>query len=183
MALRSGYGPEHPELEPFLLTEIGEDPNGLAVTMQSALARLDLDPQAEAHRLRALPRVAALNAIAKVVGALPAGNWDGRGSYEVAADLLARLPRAQGGLASTSLADPESRAPHGLPIMRILLCAGFAALAAYAIWSTKEEASNYMDLSMAPFVEPAPSSSVSRSGHPAWVPYAVGLRRMDRDAS
>jgi len=51
--------PHPPELEPFLYAFVGEDPRGSPVTVLSALARLNLDPWAEAAELAALGREAA----------------------------------------------------------------------------------------------------------------------------
>ncbi|WP_397542020.1 hypothetical protein [Roseovarius salis] len=51
--------PHPPELEPFLYAFVGEDPRGSPVTVLSALARLNLDPWAEAADLAALGREAA----------------------------------------------------------------------------------------------------------------------------
>lgn len=162
MALRSGYGPEHPELSLFLLAEIGDDSNGLALTVQSAFARLDHDPYAEAERLRGLPRAMALAAMTDLIEALPAGSWTERNSREIAADLLARLPQGRGTAKAMPTTNPERRPAYGLTTTRILVCAGFIALAAFAIWGMKEDRTDYMDLSDAPLVAP----SLTRSGMP-----------------
>lgn len=51
--------PHPPEFEPFLYAFVGEDGRGSPVTVLSVLARLNLDPWAEAADLAALGREAA----------------------------------------------------------------------------------------------------------------------------
>jgi hypothetical protein len=50
-------------LEPFLFAEVGDELNGLGLTVLSDLARLGHDPWAEAARLISLPKVAAVNCL------------------------------------------------------------------------------------------------------------------------
>lgn len=52
-------------LDPFLQESFGVEENGMALSVLSALARLGLDPWAEAGRLAALPKQAAAAAIAR----------------------------------------------------------------------------------------------------------------------
>ncbi len=149
MTLRSRYRPKHPELDPFLMSEIGEDANGLTLTVQSAIARSDLDPYEEADRLRKLPREAALGAMGRVVAALPPGSWSELDAREVAAGLLDRLPRSASEAESTMSTGsaPKADAKPRLTATRLLLIAGFVALAAFMVWGMPEEKADYMDLS------------------------------------
>ena len=52
-------------LDPFLMESFGVEENGMALTVLSALARLGLDPWAEAGHLAALPKQAAAALIAR----------------------------------------------------------------------------------------------------------------------
>lgn len=52
----------------FLFTEIGEQDNGMPMSMASALTRLGLDPWDEACRLAALPTGSANSAVAHLIG-------------------------------------------------------------------------------------------------------------------
>jgi hypothetical protein len=52
----------------FLFAEIGEQDNGMPMSMVSALTRLELDPWGEASRLAALPTAAAQAAVADLIG-------------------------------------------------------------------------------------------------------------------
>lgn len=147
MTLRTGYGPAHPEFEAFLMAEIGDDPNGLPLTVLSALARQDRDPESEALRLRGLSREAAIAGMADLIKALPAGSWSDLDAREIAAGLLAHLPdgRTPAQAAPTVGADLGTR--YGSTAIRLLLCTGFAAMVAFAIWRMQGDTTNYMDLS------------------------------------
>jgi len=134
MALRRGFGPAHPELEPFLLAEIGDDRNGLPVTVQSALARMDRDPESEAARISAQPRDAAVRSVTGLIEALPEGSWTKLDAREIASDLLARLPQGRLREAPATADGANSETVRGGPMLRILLCAALAALVAFAIW-------------------------------------------------
>ncbi len=52
-----------PELDEFLLAEVGVQSNGLSITVLSLLARIGKDPWAEAERLAALPDKTAIAAM------------------------------------------------------------------------------------------------------------------------
>ena len=65
----------HPEFDDFLSASVGEDADGVGLSVMSALARLGLDPWSEAARLSDLPRDAAVTALAAMLGRLPAGSW------------------------------------------------------------------------------------------------------------
>jgi hypothetical protein len=53
--------------EAFLYTEIGEQENGMPLSMVSALTRLGLDPWDEARRLASLPAAAAAAAVSDLI--------------------------------------------------------------------------------------------------------------------
>lgn len=53
--------PHKPEFDPFLQAFVGEDQNGNAVTVLSALARLELEPWDEAAALASLKKEAAVS--------------------------------------------------------------------------------------------------------------------------
>jgi hypothetical protein len=55
----------------FLFSEIGEQENGMPITMVSALARLGLDPWEEARRLAALPTESAITTVTALMGRVP----------------------------------------------------------------------------------------------------------------
>jgi hypothetical protein len=81
------------EFDEFLFAPIGEDGNGMRVSVLSALARLDIDPWQEAARLARLPGKAAAERLASLIEALPDRPQVQRHAGTIAADLVALLPR------------------------------------------------------------------------------------------
>ena len=61
------------EFNDFLFAPIGEDRNGMLVSVLSGLARSDVDPWQEAAKLAQLPGEAATKELAALIGALPDG--------------------------------------------------------------------------------------------------------------
>ena len=59
------------EFDLFLFARIGEDASGLALSVVSALARMDLDPWQEAAALAALPTATATQKVATLLRGLP----------------------------------------------------------------------------------------------------------------
>jgi hypothetical protein len=71
--LRSPVSRLSSEFDDFLYAPIGEDTNGMLLSVLSALARADLDPWQEAARLAGLPEKYATARLAELIAALPAG--------------------------------------------------------------------------------------------------------------
>jgi hypothetical protein len=59
------------EFDYFLFAPIGEDENGMSISVLSGLARSDLDPWQEAANLARLPGETAAQRLAALIGALP----------------------------------------------------------------------------------------------------------------
>ena len=57
--------------DPFLFAEVGEERNGMLLSVLSALARLDLDPWREAASLSRLPAAAATERLSSLLSSLP----------------------------------------------------------------------------------------------------------------
>lgn len=94
MALRREYALGDSEFNAFLFSVVGEEKSGQELTVLSALARLGLDPWGEAARLSALPKGAAADALAAVLGRLPGEDWTEPLDKEaVAGRLVDSLPR------------------------------------------------------------------------------------------
>jgi hypothetical protein len=93
MALRPEYSLGHSEFNDFLFACVGEEKNGAELTVLSALARLDLDPWAEAIRLSELTKEAATTALATAIHSLPDGDWTASDTQSIAARLVTRLPK------------------------------------------------------------------------------------------
>jgi hypothetical protein len=84
------------EFDDFLLAPIGDDNNGMQLSVLSALARLDVDPWEEAAALALLPRDAATRKLAALIAALPAGPSARPDAATIAARLIPLLPRRAG---------------------------------------------------------------------------------------
>ncbi len=107
MSASLALNPHPPEFEPFLYAFVGEDARGSSVTVLSALARLNLDPWAEAADLATLGREAA----ALRVGALLSRVRDvpalGRSHGPVGRELSRLLPerKARPGTSDSASSD------------------------------------------------------------------------------
>jgi hypothetical protein len=93
-----------PEFDDFLYASIGEDNNGMQLTVLSALARLDVDPWAEATTLASLPQGMAIRRLVSLISALPHTPSTHRDPATLAARLVALLPD-HGGAWRNELAD------------------------------------------------------------------------------
>jgi hypothetical protein len=76
----------------FLYAPIGEEDNGMVLTMLSALARCGVDPWGEAARLNELPSDAAAKRLALMISRLPRGQWAQSATGDIASKLVALLP-------------------------------------------------------------------------------------------
>jgi hypothetical protein len=85
-----------PQFDDFLFAQIGEDGNGMLLSVISALARLDLDPWQEAANLAQLPRATAARRLASLIAKLPGLPLAQRDIAAAAARLITRLPRLAG---------------------------------------------------------------------------------------
>ena len=80
------------EFDNFLFAPIGEDGNGMLLSVLSALARLDLDPWQEAAELARLPGKAATQRLTSWIAELPDGPSASSDAGTIAARLVALLP-------------------------------------------------------------------------------------------
>jgi len=59
------------KFDPFLFAAIGEERNGMSLSVLSALARIELDPWSEAASLSAMPAPAATERLISLLSSLP----------------------------------------------------------------------------------------------------------------
>ena len=81
-----------PQLNGFLFAPIGEDGQGITVSVLSALARRDVDPWEEAAKLASLPGETAISRLATLIAPLPDGPAASLDPKVIAARLIALLP-------------------------------------------------------------------------------------------
>ncbi len=78
--------------ERFLYSFVGQDDNGLPLSVLSVIARRDVDPWEEAAKLSQLPERAAVSQLVSLLGATPQGPPDSEAQARTAARLIALLP-------------------------------------------------------------------------------------------
>ena len=93
MTRSTSLSPLGSEFDNFLFAPIGEDKNGMLLSVVSALARLDVDPWQEADELARLPREAAIARLASWIAALPEDRRRHPDPGKIAGRLIALLPR------------------------------------------------------------------------------------------
>ena len=71
MALPARFSLLHSDLNDFLFASVGEEQNGVTLSVVSALTRLGLDPWEQAARLTPLPKARAAEALATLIARLP----------------------------------------------------------------------------------------------------------------
>jgi hypothetical protein len=81
-------------LDPFLFASVGEEVDGMPLSVLSALSRLGLDPRGEAARLSDLTGDAAADQLARMIARLPDRRWTASEMRKIAGGLIELLPRA-----------------------------------------------------------------------------------------
>lgn len=80
------------EFDDFLFAPIGDDGNGMQLSVLSALARLNIDPWLEAATLARLPKAIAAEKLGSLIAQLPGGLLAYADLGAITARLIARLP-------------------------------------------------------------------------------------------
>ena len=121
-----------PEFDNFLFASIGDIGNGPHLSTISALARLDVDPWAEAISLAQMPRERATERLTSLIASVPNSVPFGRSPEEIAARLVELLPGAK----ATRIDLPQAmRAVGPTRRSRLLAALGvlFLLLAGFAV--------------------------------------------------
>jgi len=84
------------EFNAFLFAPVGEDRNGMPLSVLSALARQNVDPWQEAAELARLPEELSVRRLTALIGVLPEGPTPRQNPKITAARLIALLPRVTG---------------------------------------------------------------------------------------
>ena len=129
MALHSAYAPVLPEMDPFLFASVGEEVEGIPLSVLSALAQLGLDPRNEAVRLSNLTSEAAASQLARLFARLPDRPWTSSEIRGIASKLVELLPAAQdGGNSNRTTSATRGRLSAIQPIYLALALSGALAL-------------------------------------------------------
>ncbi len=92
MPLRRAFAPMLPEFDSFLFAAVGEERDGIPLSVLSALSRLGLDPRDEATRLSHLTKEAAADQLARMIARLSDRRWPLSEARRIAGGLIERLP-------------------------------------------------------------------------------------------
>jgi hypothetical protein len=92
MPLRGAYAPMRPEFDPFLFAPVGEEVDGVPLSVLSVLSRLGLDPRDEAARLSHLTKESAADQLASMIARSSDRRWSLSQLRGIAARLIERLP-------------------------------------------------------------------------------------------
>jgi hypothetical protein len=110
MNLRQSYRPLRPDLDSFLFSSVGEERDGVPLSVISALTRLGLDPWDEAERLSSLTKTEAAEQLARLIAELPGAARPIEEARELAGGLVEGLPKFGNG----APAPPQiKRSSHG----------------------------------------------------------------------
>jgi hypothetical protein len=114
----------NPVFETFLFAAIGEEANGMMLSVLSGLSRLNLDPWEEAARLSQLPKRGAAESLGRCIARLPRGAWQVSDVASIAVRLVELLPRHQpGGTQPVSEPRPVIRSKPVLWLIAAILAA------------------------------------------------------------
>jgi hypothetical protein len=110
--------------DPFLYAAIGEAPNGMSLSVQSAIARLDLDPWNEAANLSSMAPPAATERLTWLLSSLPSSQLTAPATATIAR-LVGLLPRAARSESWTpavaSLTKTKAYGPAAICVIIVLL--------------------------------------------------------------
>lgn len=141
-----------PELDEFLYAAIGEERNGMLLTVLSALGRLGLDPWSEADRFSDMPKTLAAQMLAPMIARLPEGLWAAADAQAIATRLVKLLPQRREQKSATAPGSAVAGAQKPMSTAAWLLCAALLAAAVVTVTSGR-------DLSLARFLDPSPATS------------------------
>ena len=82
----------HSDLNDFLFASVGEEQNGVTLSVVSGLTRLGLDPWEEAARLTPLPKARAAEALATLIARLPISRTLSSDDLAISQRLVELLP-------------------------------------------------------------------------------------------
>ena len=106
---RSRFSTLSASYDDFLFASVCEDPNGLRLSVLSALARLNVDPWEEAARLAAMPKQIAETTLLSILDLVSGRSWKSSEATAAAAQLVRLLPRPD---AATATADARTGTAH-----------------------------------------------------------------------
>ena len=131
MTLRARFSLPHSELSGFLFASVGDETNGMPLSVISALTRLGVDPWDKAARLAALLKVRAAEALAPMIAQFSIGRSSRSDDVAVARRLAGLLPMHD--RAASPGREPASKGiVQSLQPLMFLVCVILAAAILFA---------------------------------------------------
>ena len=133
MTLAARFSLLHSDLNDFLFASVGDEQNGMPLSVISALTRLGVEPWEEAGRLAALPKALAAEALAPMLARLPIARPLRSDNLAVSRRLVELLPKdpQAGSPTQKQSTEKDKRYFHALMLIGCLAL-GMAVLT--AIW-------------------------------------------------
>ena len=113
MPMRQAYAPLRPEFDDFLFAAVGEEVDGIPLSMISMLTQLDLDPWREAARLASLAKREAVEQLTQIIARLPQIPLAVDKRAEIADNLIELLPRRAVKTEKPAAPQPRASKPGG----------------------------------------------------------------------
>jgi hypothetical protein len=133
MTLPAEFSLLHSDLNDFLFASLGNEQNGMALNVVSALTRLGVDPWTEAARLADLPKALAAQALAPMIARFPIGRPQPSDILAIAQRLVELLP-ARGQAVSSGRGLAGANDKNFFCIVILLACLGLGAAALFAMF-------------------------------------------------
>jgi hypothetical protein len=155
------------EFDKFLYASVGDDNNGMPLTVLSALARVDVDPWEEASKLTQLPQESAVTQLASLLGALRNPPVAGLDPARIAAPLITLLPcprdRAPPMLKAFAQAAPTKHPAAVSTLLTVLTYVIFMLVSQWLMGSLQAPRQIQSPPASAPSIE-SPSAPTSSEG-------------------
>jgi len=107
MTLRQSFRPLRPDFDKFLFATVGDEIDGIPLSVISSLVRLGLDPWAEADRLSSLSSREAVEQLTRLIAEQPKASRSLGEAREIACGLVNLLPAHD--TSHTSVPHPKIR--------------------------------------------------------------------------
>jgi hypothetical protein len=132
MALSARFSLLHSDLNNFLFASVGDEQNGMPLSVVSAFTRLGLDPWEEGARLATLPKPRAVEALAPMIARLSIDRSQPSDNLTISQRLVELLP-ARGQAAAwdrEQAAAKDKKQSHAMIWLACLL----AAAVLFSMW-------------------------------------------------
>ena len=127
MTLSARFSLLNSDLNDFLFASVGDEQNGMPLSVISALTRLGVDPWEEASRLAALSKVLAAEALAPMIARLSIGRSQQSDNVAIAQRLVGLLPMRGHAAAQPSREPADAGVKKYAHAIMLLVCLALAA--------------------------------------------------------